>query len=98
MKNKLQKGQSLVELLVVIGLSAIVLPALFVVFIASREGRAQQGQRAQAITVLNQTIEGVRSVREKGWAFFANNGTFYPVVNPGDSFWTLTPGEYTDPE
>ena len=62
-----QMGQSLVELLIVIGLSAIVLPALFVGFIASREGKAQQGQRAQALAILNKTIEAVRSVREKGW-------------------------------
>ncbi len=96
MKNKLQNGQSLIELLLVIGLSAILLPALITGLVASREGKAQQGQRAQAITILNQTIEGVRSVRERGWSLFTNNGTFYPTVNSGDSFWSLAPGEYTD--
>lgn len=87
MKN-FQRGQSLIELLVVIGISAIILPALFVGFIASREGKAQQAQRAQALTILSQTVEAVRNVREKGWSIFALNGTFYPAIS-GTS-WTLT--------
>lgn len=94
MKNKFQAGQSLVELLVVIGLSAIILPALFAGLMASREGKAQQGQRAQAITVLNQTIEAVRSVREKGWSYIAAiplNNPYHPVIS--NPTWSLVSGE-----
>ncbi|MEK7517632.1 MAG: type II secretion system protein [Patescibacteria group bacterium] len=97
MKN-FQKGQSLVELLLVIGLSAIILPALLTGLVTSREGRAQQGQRAQAITVLNQTIEGVRSVREKGWSYIDAvpiGIPYHPEIS--SPTWTLSPGEYTDP-
>jgi len=92
-----QMGQSLVELLIVIGLSAIVLPALFVGFIASREGKAQQGQRAQALAILNKTIEAVRSVREKGWANIASiplGDPYHPEIS--SPTWSLVSGEYTD--
>lgn len=101
MKNRLQKGlpaiaalrrwqagQSLIELLLVIGICAIILPALLTGFVASREGKAQQGQRAEAVTILNKTIEAIRSVREKGWTGFAVNGTFYPEISGAS--WTLT--------
>lgn len=87
MKN-FQKGQSLVELLLAIGLSAVILPALLTGFVASREGKAQHGQRTGAVALLKATVEAVRSVREKGWSNFANNGTFYPEIS--GSSWTLT--------
>lgn len=87
MKN-FQKGQSLVELLLAIGLSAVLLPALLTGFVASREGKAQAGQRTEAVALLKATVEAVRSVREKGWSNFATNGTFYPEIS--GSSWTLT--------
>jgi len=89
-KFKVDRGQSLVELLLAIGLSAIILPALLTGLVSSREGKPQQRQRLQAIALLNETVEAVRSVREKGWSSFATNGTFHPEV-AGPS-WTLVPG------
>jgi len=87
---KLQSGQSLVEIVLVIGLSAIILPALLTGLVSSRQGKAQQAQRTQAVYLLNETVDAVRSVREKGWASFATNGTFHPT-NLGTS-WALVTG------
>lgn len=84
------KGQSLVEIILVMGLSAIILPALLTGLISSRQGKAQQAQRTQAIYLLNETVDAVRSVRERSWASFAVNGTFYPAIS--GSNWTLVPG------
>lgn len=94
MKNgKLNRGQSLVEILLVIGLMGIFLPALLTGLFASRQGKAQQGQRVQAIALLREGEEIVRSVREKNWANFAVNGTYHPVAS--GSAWALAPNEET---
>lgn len=87
---KLQNGQSLVEILLTMGLAAIILPALLTGLVASRHGKAQQAQRTQAVYLLNETIDAVRSVREKGWTGFAVNGTFHTAIS--GSNWTLVPG------
>lgn len=98
MKKKYQKSQSLVELLVAIAISSILLPALFMGLVASREGKAQQAQRLNAVSLLKETEEIIRNIREKGWAAFAVNGTFHPTVS--DSSWILaanpeTIGDFT---
>lgn len=97
MKNfQLCKGQSLIELLLAIALSAVLLPALLTGFVASREGKAQHGQRTEAVALLKATTEAVRSVREE-WSSFANNGTFHPEISVSGSSWTLVPGQDTTP-
>lgn len=83
-------GQSLVELLLIIGLSAIVLPSLITGLVSSRNGRPQQNQRLQATTLMKETVEAVRNVREKGWNSFAVNGTYHPVIS--SSAWSLATG------
>lgn len=85
-----QRGQSLVEIVLVIGLSAVILPALLTGLVTSRQGKAQQAQRTQAVYLLSETIDAVRSVREKGWAGFSVNGTFHPEIS--GSSWTLATG------
>ncbi|MDO8515598.1 MAG: hypothetical protein Q7S14_03800 [bacterium] len=87
-KNK--TGTSIVELLLVFGLSAILLPAVLTGVVSSREGKAQQGQRERALELLRQTDEAVRSVRGKGWVNFAVNGTYHPVIS--GSSWSLING------
>lgn len=84
------KGQSLVEILLVIGLMAVLLPAITVGIVASREGKAQKKERIAATTLMKETVEAVRSVREIGWTSFAINGTFHPVAN--GSSWILSSG------
>lgn len=88
-----KKGQSLIELLVALGLSAVLLPALLTALVSTREGRVQQNQRLQAMTIAKEAEEAVRVVREKDWNTFAANGTYHPVIS--DSTWQLGSGAVT---
>ena len=74
----MKKGQSLIELLIVISLMAIFLPALISGLTASREGKAQQIQREDAFNLLKETEEAVRIVRERDWEEIAINGSYHP--------------------
>lgn len=85
-----QRGASLVELLLAIGLAAAVLPAILTGFITSRQGKVQQGERTQAIILLKEAQEAARSVRERGWTSFATNGTYHPEISNGE--WSLIAG------
>ncbi len=83
-------GASLIELLLAIAIAGAVLPAILTGFVTSRQGRVEQQQRTEAVTVLRRTQEALRSVRERGWSTFANNGTFHPAISSGQ--WTLASG------
>src|SRR6185503_13410952 len=87
------KGQSLVEILLTIGLAAILLPALLVGLFASRSGRAQTEQQIQAHAEIQQMEEAMRSIRESGWTAIQTDGT-YSVV-PNGNTWSLIPGSST---
>ena len=84
-----QDGQSLVEILIAIGLVGILLPALLTGLVSSREGKAQEGQRLQATALVRESEEAVRSIREKGWANISTNGTYDVAISGSE--WTLTP-------
>lgn len=88
-----QRGQSLIELLIAIGLTAILLPALLTGIVSSREGKAQEAERLEALGLLREANEAVRNVREKGWSNIATNGSYYPTIS--GSTWTLTSGTQT---
>jgi hypothetical protein len=92
MKNKfsINRGQSLVEIIIVIAMSVVILPALLTGMISSRQGKVQQAQRTQAIYLLNETVDAVRSVREKGWASFAMDGEYHTASVSGS--WALASG------
>ncbi|HYK08690.1 MAG TPA: hypothetical protein VEW42_04295 [Candidatus Eisenbacteria bacterium] len=85
-----ERGQSLVELLITIGIATILIPALFAGIYTSRAGRAQQDQRLQATALARQTIEATRIVRDTDWGNFAVNGTYHPVVS--GTTWVLASG------
>lgn len=87
---QLQKGQLLVELLITMGLAAVLLPALLTGLATTRAGRAQQDQRQQATLLVRESREAVRVIREKGWGSFAINGSYHPVVS--GTTWALTSG------
>lgn len=87
------KGQSLVELLMAIGILSVILPALTFGILASRDGKAQQAQRLQAVALLKETEEAVRVVRENGWISFAVNGTYHPEIS--GNTWVLASGSAT---
>jgi len=96
MRNKFlikQNGQSLVEIVLVMALSAIILPALLTGFVSSRQGKVQQSQRTQATYLLDQTIDSLRSVRERNWESFAVDGTYHTATLSGT--WVLASGPAT---
>lgn len=98
--SRSQNGQSLIELLVTIGLLAVILPALIVGFVAARSGRAQQEQRLKANVLLQEGEEAARVVRETDWATFSAlstpAGTQYKLAHDGTGkTWILTPGTDT---
>src|SRR3989337_136445 len=82
-------GQSLVEILIAIGLTGILLPALLTGLVSSREGKAQEGQRLQATALARESEEAIRSTREKGWTNISANGTYDVAVSGSE--WILTP-------
>jgi hypothetical protein len=93
MRMKLQNGQLLVELLLTIGLAALILPALLTGMVASREGKPQQEQRQQAIALLKETEAAIKSMRNDNWVAFSNITTgavYHPIISGNQ--WTLSPG------
>lgn len=74
----LNSGQSLIELLIAMGLVALLLPAILTGLVASREGKAQEDRRLQARALLREAEEVTRSVREKGWKYVATQGIYHP--------------------
>jgi hypothetical protein len=87
--NQAQTGQSLIELLLGIGMLAIIIPALLTIFVASRQGKPQSQERTKASAALEETQEAIRNIREAGWTNLTD-GTFHPVIS--GSQWTLASG------
>jgi type II secretory pathway pseudopilin PulG len=84
------RGQSVVELLIAMGLFAVFIPALATSLVTSQDGKAQQIQRLEATQLLEEIKESLRSVREKGWANVATDGNYHPVIS--GSSWSLVAG------
>lgn len=84
-------GQMLVELLLAIGIASIFLPALITGLVASREGKAQQSQRMEAVALMKEAENVVKGVRDNGWANFAVNGTYHPTIS--GTTWSLASGD-----
>lgn len=88
-----QLGSTLIEVLVAIGLSGIMLPALAAAIITSNDARPTATQQLLANGILQEMTAATRSVREKGWSNVATNGTYYPTVSGNG--WALTSGTTT---
>ncbi|MBA3723843.1 MAG: hypothetical protein H0W89_03025 [Candidatus Levybacteria bacterium] len=91
-----QKGQLLLELMLTIGLAAILIPALLTGLVASREGKVQQENRMQAVSLLKEAEEAVRFIKENNWNAIADvtvGSAYHPVVS--GSTWALTSGTET---
>ncbi len=82
------KGASLIEVLVTMGLASILLPAIILGLMASRDGKAQQKQRQKAVTLIEEAQEVTRNVRDADWSTFAINGVYYPRATSSSS-WEL---------
>ena len=85
----MQKGQSLIELLLTIALVSIFFPALLTGFASTRNNRAVKDQRQLATAYLNEAQEAIRVVRTNGWSNLSP-GTYHPIVS--GSTWILTSG------
>lgn len=92
MKNQ-RRGQSLVELLVAIAVASLMLPAIIVGFVATRQGRVQQRERFTATLLAQEAQEAVRIIRDRDWNNIAQNGTYHPVVT--NNQWVLSAGSET---
>jgi type II secretory pathway pseudopilin PulG len=90
---KCKEGALILEVLLVMGLMVILLPALLTGLYAARTGKAQQMQRVQAVALLKETQEAMRNVRDQGWTLIETNGTYHPTIN--GSNWTLATGSAT---
>lgn len=87
------RGQSLIELLVVMGLMAILLPVITTSLIVSREGKPQQEKRARAAQIIQEYHEAIRSIRESGWSNIETNGNYHIELN--NTTWELISGQET---
>jgi len=76
----LMVGQMLVELILAIGIAAVILPALLTGLYASSQSKPQQQQRTQAVALLQQTEAAIRSIKNSSWSTFANDGTYHTLV------------------
>lgn len=93
MKIWTQKGQLLIELVLTIGLAALIIPGILSSLVASRDGRPQQEQRIQAVALLKETESAIKNVRDDNWTSLANASTgvsYHPVI--ASNRWDLASG------
>lgn len=89
------RGQLLVELLLAIALASVIFPAIAMGIMATRDGRAQQRQRLEALSFLNEAHEALRSVRERGWDSLYGPGTYYHQLSADGKQWEIATGSVT---
>lgn len=90
----MNRGQTIIEVLLAMAFSLIFFPALVTMFFVSREGKAQQIERTRAVGLVTEAVEALRSIRERGWGqftLFTNGLSYHPLVDTAQ--WTLTSGE-----
>jgi prepilin-type N-terminal cleavage/methylation domain-containing protein len=94
MKNK--KGFGLIEILIVLGVIGIAFVALVAFLINSSGTIFRVTRNTEAVSLAEEAIEGVRSLRDESWttniATLVEGTTYYPVISGNK--WTLTT---TDP-
>ncbi len=88
--NNHSYGQMLVEVLLALAITAIMMPALLLSFVASRQGKVQQNQRLDATMLATEAKTAVRTVSELGWSFISTNGTYHPALI--NNTWSLASG------
>lgn len=86
-------GHTLIELLVAIGLLALLLPTLLYALGISFQSESQLQKRQGAEALMVSTQESLRLIRASGWAEIAQYGEFHPVYQL-DS-WQLAAGSDT---
>ena len=70
----------MIEILIGLGVAAVMLPAVFTGIMATREGRISQTTYLDSSGLMHEMYEAVRVVRARGWTNFAVNGVYHPSV------------------
>lgn len=91
---KTKIGQALVEMMVGMGIAAVIMPAIVTSFFAARGGSAQEAVRMQASGRLREAREVLRIIKESSWDNVKNDGTYHLVLNGG--VWSLSGGAETN--
>lgn len=92
--NKSRKtGSILIELLMALALLALILPVIIDGLITTRQGLPQQEQQQLALSLIKETNESLRIIREKSWSAISINGTYYPQIDGNN--WVLVNGIQT---
>lgn len=87
-----KKGHVLVEILLAMGIFALIATSILGGFVSVRGGKVAQKQNTLAKGYLDQALEALRSIRERqdGWSILSNPGTYHPVLS--GTLWTLSSG------
>lgn len=96
MQNRYYKGQLLVELLLTIGLAALLMPVIVIGLMTARDGKPQQEKRVQSVALMKETIAAVTNMRDNDWTTFtslAQNTPYHPTIIANK--WTLQNGVAT---
>lgn len=91
---KSRRGVVLVEVLVAMGVMAVMLPALVTAYFAARSGQNSTEERLGANLAVVEAQEAVRAIRDRGWEelmVYGDNAEFHPVVIAGR--WELAAGQ-----
>lgn len=86
-------GQLLIELLLAIGIIALITPPLLAGLIDANQSDTRNQDRQLATAQLQEVTEAVRAVRARGWQFIATTGIFHPEIQGTN--WSLIPGSST---
>lgn len=89
----LNKGSVLIEIIIATALMALIAPTIINGLITTRQGEPKQDSRQTALTILKETQESLRIIREKSWSSFSTNGIYYPKIDANT--WTLLSGTET---
>lgn len=90
-----KRGQTLIELILIIGIMAIILPALFAGFLTTRASKPQTVVRERAIESLKEVEAAVRNIQNTDWPALNVNGIYHTEIS--NSKWILRPATFTDP-
>ncbi|OGY24026.1 MAG: hypothetical protein A2Y57_02220 [Candidatus Woykebacteria bacterium RBG_13_40_7b] len=91
MPNK-NHGQLLIELIIAFAVLSLILVAIVGGFISTREGRFSSSQAILAEGLLQEQIEALRSIKERGWNEVSINDIYHAEIDQNWQ-WVLKPGE-----
>ncbi len=86
-------GQTFIELIIIMGLAVLIIPAITSGLISSREGTPQQENRLQAASILKETESAVRSIKNESWLNFdavVAGDPYHPQI--AGTSWSLVAG------